>query len=54
MKTGKRETRVNWAELAEKSHKYEQKLILAELKKLTDSMKKLERRIANLERKLVN
>ncbi|MCD6270437.1 hypothetical protein J7J23_01505 [bacterium] len=39
-------------ELEEKGYKYEQKLILEELKKLTGLLKKLERRIGKIERKL--
>ncbi len=39
--------------LEEKSHRYEQKLILGQLKELTDLVKKLEKKIAKIEGELV-
>ena len=43
----------NWAQLKEFELKYQQKLILNQLKQLTTLTKKLEKRIVNLEQKLV-
>jgi len=51
--TGQKAKSSNWRELENLELKYQQKLILNQLKQLTTLTKKLEKRIVNLEQKLV-
>lgn len=52
-KSGRKTKSPNWRELEEIEVKYNQKLILHQLKELTSLAKRMERRIVNLEKKLV-
>ena len=53
VKTGWKTKSANWTELEEIEFKYQQKLILKQLKELTGLVKKLERRMAKIDKKLV-
>lgn len=51
-KTGKSARNTSWFKLEEIAFKYQQKLILNQLKELTDLVRKLERRLGKIEKKL--
>ncbi len=52
LKTGQKIKSSNWRELEEVEFKYNQKLILEQLKELTSLVKKVERRVGKIEKKL--
>ena len=52
-KTGEVKNSPKWTQFEEVEFKYQQKLILSQLKQLTNSLNKVEKRLTNLEQKLV-